>query len=306
MKRLLSIALVLVLILGVTQFAVACSSFAVYGKHGPIFGMNVDIPAHGEAQESPDGRFFEQRDNRIAINLHGDTKVFRYDHHFFFNDRGVFGCAQEAWPPQRMERSYESIIHWHPTLYALGTEFEKATDVIEILEEARLRYTRDADFHCLFADSQGNAIIVEPGVDQNHLLPMEGDYIVMTNFFNHLLEGDYTDPNLEAYPHLTLMDYLDPDRRYRIAETMIQSSLADFDDLKAFEVLEAMTQPLTKFSIIIVPEQQQLYIALFRDFSRIWQVDLEAETIATYHGFVDYRIEHLDVKGFTVNELMEW
>lgn len=105
---------------------------------------------------------------------------------------------------------------------------------------------------------------------------------------------------------LLLMDYLDFDKRYSMAEIMIESSLADFDHMKAFEVLEAITQPFTKFFIIIVPEQQQLYIALFRDFSRIWQVDLEAETIATYLGFADYRIEKLDVKGFTVYELMEW
>ena len=306
MKRLFSIALVLVLILSAAQFVVACSSFAVYGKNGPVIGMNVDWPAYGEAQESPDGRFFEQRDNRVAINFHGDTKVFRYDHHFFFNDWGVFGCAQEAWPPQRMERSYESLIHWHPTLYALGAEFEKATDIVEVLEGARLRDLRDADFHCLFADSQGNAIIVEPGVDQNHLLPMEGNYIVMTNFFHHLLDGDYTDPFFETNPHVTFMDFFDPDRRYRMAETMIQSSLDDFDYIKALEVLEAVTQPITKFSIVIAPEQKQLYIALFRDFSRIWQVDLEAETIATYLGFADYRIEKLDVKGWTVDELMEW
>lgn len=140
--------------------------------------------------------------NRVAINLHGDTKVLRYDHNFFFTDRGVFGCIQMAYPPQRMERSRERMMTW-TSLYALGTGFQKATDIVEILEGARLRHTRDADFHCLFADSQGNAIIVESGVDQNHLLPMEGDYIVMTNFFNHLLEGDYIDPFLDANPHFT-------------------------------------------------------------------------------------------------------
>ena len=91
-----------------------------------------------------------------------------------------------------------------------------------------------------------------------------------------------------------------------MAEIMIQSSLDDFDYMKAFEVLEAVSQPITKFSIVIAPEQKQLYIALFRDFSQIWQVDLEAETIATYLGFADYRIEKLDVKGWTVDELMEW
>lgn len=304
MKRLFSIAIVLMLILSATQFAIACSSFAVYGKNGPVFGMNWDVPAYGEVKQSRVG-FFEERLNRIAINLHGDTKVFRYDYNLFFSDQGVFGCIQTAYPPQRMNRGEERLIVWD-TLYALGTKFQKATDIVEVLEGARLRHTRDADFHCLFADSQGNAIIVEPGVDQNHLLPMEGDYIVMTNFFHHLLESDYTDPILDANPHVTFMDYFDPDRRYRMAETMIQSSLDDFDYMKAFEVLEAVTQSTTKFSIVIAPEQQQLYIALFRDFSRIWQVDLEAETIATYLGFVDYRIEKLDFKGFTVDELMEW
>ena len=98
------------------------------------------------------------------------------------------------------------------------------------------RHLRDANFHCLYADSQGNAVIVEPGVDENHLLPMEDDYIIMTNFFHHLLGSDYTDQFFETNPHFTFMDYFDYDRRYRMAETMIQSSLGDFDYMKAFEV----------------------------------------------------------------------
>jgi hypothetical protein len=43
--------------LGGTHLALACSSFAVYGKNGPFFGMNVDMPTRAEAAESAVGFF---------------------------------------------------------------------------------------------------------------------------------------------------------------------------------------------------------------------------------------------------------
>lgn len=55
MQRLVPFVVALALVLGGTHLALACSSFAVYGKNGPFFGMNVDMPTRAEAAESAVG-----------------------------------------------------------------------------------------------------------------------------------------------------------------------------------------------------------------------------------------------------------
>ena len=104
----------------------------------------------------------------------------------------------------------------------------------------------------------------------------------------------------QKYPEWDLLEALDFDGRYRRAQAMIEAALDDFDHTRAFEVLEAVTQRITKFSVVIVPEERKLFFALLGDFSRIWEVDLEAETIATYKGFAEQRVERLDIQGITV------
>jgi hypothetical protein len=304
MNRLLIAAVVLVLVLAMAAVGMACSSFVVYGANGAVFGMNFDIPAFDEAAESRFG-FFEESRNRVALIARGDIKVFHYDQNLFFTERGVFGCIHAAYPDLAMNRCEKRLVSWYD-LYYWGTQFEKATDEVEFLENARLRHRRDADFHCLFADGQGNALIVEPGVDVNEFHPMKGDYLVMTNFFLHILEGEFAAALAEAHPDVDLLAELDYDGRYRTAEAMIQASLDDFDYLRAFEVLEAVKQRITKVSVVVVPHELKVYFALFQDFSRIWEVDLQAETIATHSGFAEQRVEKIDAKGWTAFELVEW
>ena len=69
---------------------------------------------------------------------------------------------------------------------------------------------------------------MEPGVDVNEFHPMKGDYLVMTNFFLHILEGEFAAALAEAHPDVDLLAELDYDGRYRTAEAMIQASLDDF------------------------------------------------------------------------------
>lgn len=304
MKRLFSPVLAVGIMLAAAHLALACTSFAVYGVRGPIFGMNWDLPSSDEAEQSAYG-FFDRRPNRVAIYSTNGIKVFQYDHNFFFTDRGVFGCIQAAYPPQRMESGTKRIVNWYD-LFHWGVKLERAPEIAEFLADHRLRHSLDTDVHCLFADSQGGAVIVETGVDDNVLLPREGSYIVMANFFLHVLEGELAEEFAQKYPEWDLLEALDFDGRYRRAQAMIEAALDDFDHTRAFEVLEAVTQRITKFSVVMVPEERKLFFALLGDFSRIWEVDLEAETIATYKGFAEQRVERLDIQGITVSRLLGW
>lgn len=297
MKRLLQFGVILVLIMSVAYNTLACSSFAVYGGNGPIYGMNWDVPSRGEAQQSTIG-FFEDYNSKVVISHETGPKFFallsfQSSLNPFYNEFGLFAAAQYALPPQnviltRRERS----MHWTYFMF-ITTAFQNTGEVNAKLDTIRLIESTN---HFLFADTHRNAIITEPGGERNHILPMQGDYMIMTNFYNHLLEN--------ASPEF--MESLDSDQRYRSADYMIKNSLKDFDYRDGLSVLAGIKQRITKFSMVVVPEEQQIYIVLFGDFTRIWQVDFMEETIATYQGFKEYRVEQLDSKGITINELMEW
>jgi len=302
MQRLVPFVVALALVLSGTHLPRACSSFAVYGKNGPFSGMNVDMPTRAEAAESAGG-FFEHQHNRLALNRRSDVAVFRYDYIFFYTDRGVFGCTQYAQPTFTMNPSDKKPVDWsHAQVSAI--DFERAADVVVFLEERRLWADGEADFHWLLADTQGNAFIIEPGADDNHILPGEGGFTVMTNFFHHYLEDGFAQKFAENYPGADLLDLLDHDGRYRRGAALIRSSLDHFDHLKGLEVLKAMSSPITKVSVVIDAGEQKAYLALFRDFSRIWEVDLEAGTIATHMGFAQERCEEL--RNYTVPRLAMW
>ncbi|WP_461371717.1 hypothetical protein, partial [Candidatus Darwinibacter acetoxidans] len=57
MKRLFSPVLAVGIMLAAAHLALACTSFAVYGVRGPIFGMNWDLPSSDEAEQSAYGFF---------------------------------------------------------------------------------------------------------------------------------------------------------------------------------------------------------------------------------------------------------
>lgn len=134
MQRLVPFVVALALVLGGTHLALACSSFAVYGKNGPFFGMNVDMPTRAEAAESAVG-FFEHQHNRLALNRRSDVAVFRYDYIFFYTDRGVFGCTQYAQPTFTMNPSDKKPVDWsHAQVSAI--DFERAADVVVFWKSA--------------------------------------------------------------------------------------------------------------------------------------------------------------------------
>jgi len=185
---------------------------------------------------------FEHQHNRLALNRRSDVAVFRYDYIFFYTDRGVFGCTQYAQPTFTMNPSDKKPVDWsHAQVSAI--DFERAADVVVFLEERRLWADGEADFHWLLADTQGNAFIIEPGADDNHILPGEGGFTVMTNFFHHYLEDGFAQKFAENYPGADLLDLLDHDGRYRRGAALIRSSLDHFDHLKGLEVLKAMSSP---------------------------------------------------------------
>lgn len=287
------LGVVLILVMSMISITLACTSFAVYGENGPVFGMNWDVPLRGKE---------EILNDYLRIVMYSDSSaIFGVAHDYvlnpFYNEFGVFGAWHIAAPVKEVKTRRERRVTPNNLFSSGALSFKKTSDVVNRLLGARLFLSHmRTNFQCLFADSQGAAIIIAPGVEHNHILHTTGDYIIMTNFFNHLLEN--------ASPHF--FESLDFDSRYRTADYIIKESFEYFGYKEALNVLMATKQRNTKVSIVVVPEKQEIYVALFGDFFRIWQVDFAAQTIATYKGFTEYRIESLDATGFTLSQLQEW
>lgn len=280
-----------------------CTGFAVYSNNGPIFGMNWDLPTRDEWKGGPVG-FFEDLNPRIMITSRPGVNTFGlgsnpFKLNPFYNDFGVFGTAQAINPPIFVSDSSE-LLENPISVMLSGIYARGAKDMVNALQDIKLFQLslageRQIVNHWLFADTRGEAVIIEPGVEENYFLPMVGDYILMTNFLNH---------RLDSAPRIIVS--LDSDRRYRTADQMINASLGDFGLNEALDVLGAVKQNITKFSFVVVAEEENVYMAVLGNFSRIWRIDLAEKTIATFKGFTENRVESLGEVGFSLEELLEW
>lgn len=69
-------------------------------------------------------------------------------------------------------------------------------------------------------------------------------------------------------------------------------------------ILKKAAQAITQASLLFQPEQQQVYLALKADFTRVYRFDLKGETVSTLRGFTMERKQPLtSVRGA---ELSGW
>mgnify|MGYP000852385264 FL=1 len=302
MRKKATIVLLLALISAAPVYA--CTSFAVYSKDGPIFGMNWDLPTRTETNYSSIG-YFEDLNPKIMITSRPGVKTFglgsnAFSINPFYNEFGVFGAAQAIYPPVFVPHLTDAIMSLGLVMLA-GIHARSAQDMVNQSQDAKLFYLSPAGemeiiSHWLFADTRGEAVIIEPGVEENYFLHMsEEKYIVMANFLNH---------KLDSAPRIIVS--LDFDRRYRIVDQMISPSVSNFSLDHALATLEAAKQSITKFSFVVVSEEENVYMAVLGDFFRIWRIDLAEKTITTFKGFTENRIESLGEVGLSLEELLEW
>jgi len=286
MKKTLVTALTIGLLLGVASIGLACTGFAVYGDQA-YYGMNTDLSLHHEV--------------RFSIQSYGDQNLFlgsfRHGHQWInmvgYNNRGLFATLQMV--PERFPENVSTPTMIIPELKARALHVETIQEVKEIIGDQRLLPIRGQFYlHSLIADRFGNAIVVEPGVEKNHIFPMEDNYQVMTNFYHQdLLTMDLED----------LEGGVD---RYLTANNIIRDHLEGFALEHAWKVLQETSQGLyTRSSLIFQPQTNQIFIALSDDFSRIWKIDLEQKEISAFKG-LEARTETLDQQGITASEMMTW
>lgn len=266
----------------------ACTSFAVYSDE-TLYGMNFDYP---------------DTEIKFTIEPCGDRKVFQMkfaDGEGFsatvgMNSAGLFSSCQMLFPEVPETTSSpgpHDVYPWEVYRQALFG-FESVQEVTEFLSDKRVIHG-SVTLHDLFADLYGDAMVVEAGDKENVITGIEDGFIVMTNFPN----GDFAG---RSYRNV---EGVGADR-YKIAYEAILDHMASFDIDRGLETLEQAVlsgEFSTQASLVFAPERGEVYLALKRDFGKIWKVSLADETIGTYAGFGRARTMNLGPAGVLASDL---
>jgi hypothetical protein len=171
-------------------------------------------------------------------------------------------------------------------------------DIKSYLEDKRV-INQYSSIHNLFADSSGNAMVVEAGKEATLISEIEGNFMIMTNFFNDKLKN---------YPYNDLNEI--GSDRYATAYEYITDNYDNFDIEHGFEVLKATAQSgagfPTQSSMIFDPDNAEVYIAVKQNYEQIWKVSIKEGTIESYRDFNNPVQMELGQQGYTMDELVEF
>lgn len=267
----------------------ACTSFAVYSG-SPLYGMNFDYP------EVP---------VRFTIREFGDLQVFQmefmdegdYIPTVGMNNQGLFASSQMLFPemPETFPGEGTPMTIWQ--LYQAGLySHSTVAEVLALVDEFQITNS-SLTLHTLFADPSGAAVVVEVMDDKEELTPLTGQSIVMTNFPVSSIQGKPIEE----------IEGVGADR-YQIAVHDIQKNVDDFQVDNGLLVLEQTAlagEFSTQASMVFDPINLLVYIALDRDYSKVWLASLKENTITTYRGFASQQTLPLDHHGVTEEVMAE-
>ncbi len=267
-----------------------CTGFVVKSDN-VLYGMNFDYP---------------DVDIKISIRNINDRKVFimafkqaenLYIPVVGMNDLGLFGNLQMLLPAEELTANPEpGQISTLKLLNDALNNFGTVAEVIDYIADKKVVHA-NVTLHSLFADPTGDGVIVEAGKDCNLTSGIKDKFLVMTNFpvcnFN---EKKYTE-----------VEGVGADRYITVYEN-IQRNISSFNRDKAFETLEKTKLESdgfkTQCSLVFNPEEGNIYLSVRRDFSKIWKIDLDEQTIETFKGFDENKLIDLDETGIIISETL--
>ncbi len=293
MKRIVLILLVC-LAVAPKQGALACTSFAVYGDNGPIYGMNFDYPAgdyvlrYGQAEGCHEIL-------TVSSSWDGNAMI----HTPMMNAEGLFTTVQELRPrqpykavPAQGQESIANLAMWTP--YVFGS----VQGVRELLAETEISNAYGS-FHSLYADASGDGMVLEVLDGERVTTGIEGRFIVMTNFPNGYLA---------ATPLADLMFIAGGGAdRYTLACDYISQHAESFTAQAGMTALAlAMNEnPYypTQYSLVFDQGKGVIYLAIQGDYEHIWEIDMAAHTVMAYKGFKEPIMLDIGQEGIALKEL---
>ena len=289
--------LILLLIIGYSSSAYACTSFALYGPQ-IFYGMNFDyffIPLKFLIESNMGMNIFH-------LSFLYDQTVDDPEYKDYFaktcgiNSKGLFCASQEIEPHiEGHKQADKSEVHIDDQ-YETISRYSSVDQIEKNIKGKQWIQFIGPSIHNLFADTKGNAIITETDNNKNFITHIENEFIVMSNFSNHGLIGKFYKEAVGA-----------GDDRYITAYDHIMENMNSFSVDKGFELLEKVSlrekDCSTQCSMIFQPQTNNIYIAVYQDFETIWKVSLNNRTIETHRGFNKHSQARLGEDGILASDL---
>jgi len=291
------LVLILMIIIGFTSSAYACTSFALYGSQ-IYYGMNFDyfsIPLKFLIE-------CKMGMNIFHLSFLYDQTIDDPEYKDYFartcgiNSKGLFCASQEIEPHIKgHKQAGKSEVHIDDQYEAIS-RYSSVGQIEKIIKGKQWIQFIGPSIHNLFADIKGNAIITETDNNENFITHIENKFIVMSNFSNHGLTGKFYKEAAGAGAD-----------RYITAYDHIMANLNSFSIDKGFDLLEKVSlrekDCSTQCSMIFQPQTNHIYISVYQDFETIWKVSLNNNTIETHRGFDKYVKTRLREDGILASEL---
>ena len=282
----LNVLLLLIILIPVlTLPARACTSFAVYSE-STIYGSNLDFsissPARFSIQDEPG--FFKHF--LVEYQFQG---TFRGT--MGMNENGILATLQTVPPVNYKPKTDSAVMITDIFDWALNNA-ERIEDIEEYVKDLEIYPTPGFFLHIHFADKYGKAMILEVTNTGKKVIKRNDDFSVMTNFYN----SKYSGGNSQIWGGA----------RYGIATYGIKNNFKEFNPEIAFDILKDVKQYSTRVSLVYLPEQKNLFMALGGNFEMIWHIDMNNNTIETYSGFETSKKYNLSNPGITVNNLISF
>lgn len=272
----------------------ACTGFAVFSDK-TWFGMNFDYPPESEIRFS-----ISETPGKVFYLSFQDTETLNWNPTAGMNEHGLFSSLQYQCPMVQgdLHRS-QNEMYIHELFITSLESCSSLSEVKEMLGPNRLINLFDLPLHCLTADIDGHSFIAEAGEEANELTGTDNNWIVMTNF----KVSDFRNTGVEEIEGVG-------SERYRNALEYIESNFSGFGYTEALATLEAArnTDAVwgTKASMVFDPTLNMVYICLSGDFSRVWKLSMQSNTIETNSGFQTFRSADLSSGSITATDLSEW
>ncbi len=289
--------LILLLIIGYSSSAYACTSFALYGTQ-IFYGMNFDyfsIPLKFLIESNMGMNIFH-------LSFLYDQTVDDPEYKDYFaktcgiNSKGLFCSSQEIEPHiEGHKQAGKSEVHIDDQ-YETISRYSSVDQIEKNINGKQWIQFIGPSIHNLFADIKGNAIITETDNNENFITHIENEFIVMSNFSNHGLIGKFYKEAVGAGAD-----------RYITAYDHIMENMNSFSVDKGFELLEKVSlrekDCSTQCSMIFQPQTNHIYIAVYQDFETIWKISLNNRTIETHTGFNKHLQARLGEDGILASDL---
>ncbi len=289
--------LILLLIIGYSSSAYACTSFALYGAQ-IFYGMNFDyfsIPLKFLIESNMGMNIFH-----LSFLYAQTVDDPEYKDYFAktcgINSKGLFCASQEIEPHiEGYKQAGNSEVHIDDQ-YETISRYSSVDQIEKNIKGKQWIQFIGPSIHNLFADIKGNAIITETDNNENFITHIENEFIVMSNFSNHGLIGKFYKKAVGTGAD-----------RYITANDHIMEDMNSFSVDKGFELLEKVSlrekDCSTQCSMIFQPQTNHIYIAVYQDFETIWKVSLNNRTIETHRGFNKHFQARLGEDGILASDL---